>query len=227
MLVIGQVSRTGAFTFLPSAYVPSHKVVVFALRSDAALAVLQARVHDVWARFFSSSFKDDLSYTPTDCFENFPFPDGWTTSRTLEMVGETYRAFRASLMVERSEGLTKTFNRFHDPDESDQGILKLRAFQADIDHAVLSAYGWKDIPVACDFFLDYEIDEDEWGSKRRPYRYRWPDSVRDEVLARLLELNTARAKEEARSGAVADPAPQRRPRRKRAAKRTRSGELFS
>ncbi len=27
-----------------------------------------------------------------------------------------------------------------------------------------------------------------WGTKKKPYRYRWPDENRDEVLARLLTL---------------------------------------
>jgi len=47
---------------------------------------------------------------------------------------------------------------------------------------VLDAYGWSDIPTDCKFLLDYEIDEEEWGDKKKPYRYRWPDEVRDEVL---------------------------------------------
>ena len=36
------------------------------------------------------------------------------------------------------------------------------------------------------------------GGRRRkkPWRYRWPDDFRDEVLARLLELNRQRAEEE-------------------------------
>ena len=38
----------------------------------------------------------------------------------------------------------------------------------------------------CEFLLDYEIDEETWGKKKKPWRYRWPDEVRDEVLARLL-----------------------------------------
>ena len=37
-------------------------------------SVLQSRVHEVWARFMASSMKDDLRYTPSDCFETFPFP---------------------------------------------------------------------------------------------------------------------------------------------------------
>ena len=81
--------------------------------------------------------------------------------------------------------------------------MKLRELHAAMDRAVLDAYGWSDIKTDCEFLLDYEIDEEEWGDKKKPYRYRWPDEVRDEVLARLLELNAERAKEEARSGAAA------------------------
>src|SRR5207247_3471485 len=120
----------------------------------------------------------------------------------LDAAGKTYYEFRAELMVRNDEGLTKTYNRFHDPDERDPEILKLRELHAAMDRAVLDAYGWSDIKTDCEFLLDYEIDE-EWGSKKKPYRYRWPDEVRDEVLARLLELNAERAKGEARSGAGA------------------------
>jgi hypothetical protein len=41
------------------------------------------------------------------------------------------------------------------------------------------------------------------SKKKKPYRYRWPDDIRDDVLGRLLELNAQRAKEEA----IAGPAP--------------------
>ena len=54
-----------------------------------------------------------------------------------------------------------------------------------MDRVVLDAYGWNDIPTDCEFLLDYEIDEEEWGKRKKPYRYRWPDDIRDEVLARL------------------------------------------
>ncbi len=106
-------------------------------------------------------------------------------------------------MVRLDEGLTKTYNRFHDPYEHDPDIECLRELHADIDRAVLAAYGWDDVPTACEFLLDYEIDEEEWGNKKKPYRYRWPDEVRDDVLARLIALNAERAAEEQRSGAAA------------------------
>ena len=72
-----------------------------------------------------------------------------------------------------------------------------------MDRAVLDAYGWTDIPTDCDFLLDYEIDEEDWGTRKKPYRYRWSDEVRDEVLARLLELNAQRSEAELRSGGTA------------------------
>ena len=106
-------------------------------------------------------------------------------------------------MVSNNEGLTKTYNRFHDPYEHDPGIERLRELHAEMDRAVLHAYGWDDIRTECEFLLDYEIDEEEWGNKRKPYRYRWPDDVHDEVLARLIVLNGERAAAEQRSGAVA------------------------
>ena len=171
--------------------------------------------------------KDDLRYTPSDCFETFPFPENWENHPVLEKVGKTYYEFRADLMVKNNEGLTKTYNRFHDPNEKSPDILKLRELHAAMDRAVLDAYGWKDIKTDCEFILDYEIDEEEWGDKKKPYRYRWPDEVRDEVLARLLELNAERAKEEARSGAKAIKKTKGRKSKKKDSGNMNQKELFS
>ena len=127
-------------------------------------------------------------------------PGAWAIDPALEVSGKAYYEYRAALMVGKNEGLTKTYNRFHDPYEDDPKIARLRELHAAMDRVVLDAYGWIDIPVECDFLLDYEIDEATWGRKKKPYRYRWPDAVRDEVLARLLALNAERAAEEVRSG---------------------------
>ena len=183
-----------ALAFLPARTVFAHTLAVFPLPTHAAFCTLQSRPHELWARFFGSSMKDDLRYTPSDVFETFPFPTNWIADPTLEAAGHAYHAFRADLMVERGEGLTKTYNRFHDPAETDPAIVRLRDRHADMDRAVLNAYGWSDVPIRCEFLLDHESDEDETASRRRkPYRYRWPNAVRDEVLARLMELNAKRA----------------------------------
>lgn len=220
ILVIAQVSRTLGLAFVSTGVVCSHRLVILPLDSYASFAALQCRVHEIWARFVGATLKDDAVYTPSDCFETFPFPGNWQTHSALEAAGKTYYEFRAALMVRNDEGLTKTYNRFHDPDECDPDILKLRELHAAMDRAVLDAYGWHDVPTDCEFLLDYEIDEEEWGNKKKPWRYRWPDEVHDEVLARLLELNAERAREEARagltSGGKARKTPSKRTRKKAA-----------
>ena len=199
VLVNSLVSKHLQFAFLPSNMIYSHNTAVYSVDTLAAFCVLQSCPHEVWARFFGSSLEDRLNYRPSDCFETFPFPEDWTTRSDLDAVGQEYYEFRAALMVRNDEGMTKTYNRFHNPYENTPDIAELRRLHAAMDRAVLNAYGWTDIPTDYEFLLDYEIDEDTWGRKTKPYRYRWPDDVRDDVLARLLELNAKRAAEETRA----------------------------
>ena len=207
VMVCAIVSNKILFTFLPTRMIFSHKLVVFPFQSSSAFCILQSNVHEVWGRFFSSSMKDDINYSPSDCFETFPFPDSWEAQPNLEATGKAYFEYRAALMVRNDEGLTKTYNRFHDPYEDDAEIGRLRELHAAMDRAVLDAYGWTDIPTDRNFLLDYEIDEATRGRKKKPYRHRWPDPIRDEVLARLLSLNAERASAEARSGAASQATP--------------------
>ena len=198
VLVIARVGQHVSFAFLPTRTVYSDQLIVFSLSTYAAFCGLQSRLHEIWARFFSSSMKDDLRYTPTDCFENFPFPEDWHVNPVLEAAGRSYYEYRAQLMVDNDQGITRTYNRFHDIYETDPRIMRLRELHAELDQAVLGAYGWSDICPDCNFLLDYEIDETIWGSKKKPYRYRLPDTVQNEVLDRLLTLNAERAAAEAR-----------------------------
>ncbi len=200
VLVIARVSNSFAFTLLPPGQVINEKIVVFIDESGTAFACLQSRLHEVWARFFGSTLKDDLQYTPSLVFDTFPFPPDNGSYNGLDEVGLRYYDFRADLMVRNDEGLTATYNRFHDPNERSPDILCLRELHDEMDRAVLDAYGWTDLQPKCEFLLDYEEDEDEEEQtsrrRRKPWRYRWPDDFRDEVLARLLELNRQRAIEE-------------------------------
>ncbi len=208
VIVRSRIGNAFAFTFLSSSIVMNEKVVVFPFDNYAPFTVLQCRVHEVWAVFFSSTLKDDLQYTPSDCFETFPFPREFESNTLLDQAGREYYEFRAALMVRNNEGLTKTYNRFHNPDERQPDILRLRELHASMDRAVLEAYGWNDLAAQakCEFILDYEDEDNKSeGSRRRkkPWRYRWPDEIRDEVLARLLALNAERAEEERLAGEAA------------------------
>jgi hypothetical protein len=202
VLACCRVQPNWAISMLPATSVFAESIVLFIPGTPSNLGLLQSSAHESWARFFGSSLEDRLRYTPTDCFETFPFPPNWEDSQTLDLEGRTYHEFRAGLMVRNNEGLTKTYNRFHNPEETSADIQKLRELHGAMDRAVLDAYGWTDIPTDCEFLLDYEEeDSEEEGSgrrKKKPYRYRWPDEVRDEVLARLLALNAERHAEEVR-----------------------------
>jgi len=227
------------FGFVPATTIVGTPNVVFCSERTSFLTVIHSRVHESWVRFLGSTMEDRQRYTPSDCFETFPFPENFETDPALEAVGNEYYEYRAALMVENDEGLTKTYNRFHDPAESNEKILRLRELHAAMDRAVLVAYGWNDVPTACGFALDWlDLDDDELadtlasapddireriesadyffpdaaaacrfqshikqsGKGKLPWRYRWPDEVRDDVLARLLALNAARAELERLTG---------------------------
>lgn len=179
-----------AFARLPTGSVFSHTTAIFALQSDAAFAVLQSRVHEVWTRFFASTLEDRLRYTPSDCFETFPMPDGYAEDPALDAAGRAYHDHRAALMIARDAGMTPTYNRFHRAADTADDIRALRMLHADMDRAVLCAYGWDDLARAADAtFLDADSEDDH----RYQGRLFWPAPLRDAVLARLLRLNEDRA----------------------------------
>ena len=235
VIVCSQTSKYRTFTLIPSTFAFDQKLVVFAVSNFSAFASLHCRLHEIWALFFGSSLEDRPVYTSSDCFETFPFPPNWQTSPTLEAIGSTYYTTRADLMIRNNQGLTDTYNRFHDPAETDPDIHHLRDLHSQMDSAVLTAYGWPDIPTPCGFALDYlDIEPDNLPpeaqtridsgdlffataaeatsfdnlirssastrKKKLPWRYRWPESTHDEVLARLLDLNQERYEEEVKAG---------------------------
>jgi hypothetical protein len=206
VLVCSQTGSYISFAFVPTNIIWSTKLKVFPDDSFSFFCVMQSRAHELWARFFGSTMKDDPVYVPTDCFETFAFPDPRQTA-TLETTGKNYYEFRAALMLRNDEGLTATYNRFHDPEEDSPDIVRLRELHDAMDHAVLDAYGWTEVQRVCQFIPEFENEEDEDENglpKKKKCRYRWPDEIRDEVLARLLELNRQRALEEGQ--VVADKA---------------------
>ena len=131
-----------------------------------------------------------MRYTPSDCYENFPFPP---STDILEVTAEAYELYRANLMRLRSAGLTKIYGKVHNPSDRASDIQRLRDLHHELDLAVLRAYGWDDLAArASPEFLTEETEPDH----RYQGRLFWPAPFRDEVLARLLDLNRARAAEE-------------------------------
>ena len=126
-----------------------------------------------------------LNYSSSDCFDTFPFP----RSESCGPAGEKYSIARGTVMLERQEGLTKTYNRFHDPDETSADIQKLRELHVEMDQAVAAAYGWTDLD------LGHGFHETKQG-----VRFTISEPARREVLQRLLKLNHERYAEEVAAG---------------------------
>ena len=93
-------------------------------------------------------------------------------------------------MLAHQEGLTKTYNRFHNPDEQAADIQQLRELHVQMDTAVAAAYNWEDL------MLGHDFHETAQGT-----RYTISESARREVLSRLLQLNHERWEQEQLQGA--------------------------
>ena len=126
-----------------------------------------------------------MQYAVSRCFDTFPFPQ----QVDLRLVGEHYHGYRQDIMRSRQEGLTKTYNRFHDPKESSEDIRKLRELHVEMDYAVSHAYGWTDLD------LGHGFHETKQG-----IRYTICEDARREILDRLLTLNHERYAEEVKQG---------------------------
>jgi hypothetical protein len=203
VLAIGMISPHMSFTFLPTGMVYTLNITIVAYDSCCALSTLQSRNHEIWARNFSSTLEDRIKYSPADAFRTFPFPPGFENDAALEATGAAYHDHRARLMIARNEGLTKIYNRFHDPNEKSSDIAKLRELHDAMDGAVLIAYGWSDLAerIASDpGAMPHHLTEDTEDDHKFLGRYFWPAPIRDEVLARLLALNTERAEQEHLAG---------------------------
>lgn len=87
------------------------------------------------------------------------------------------------------QGLTKTYNQFHDESQTFADIQNLRSIHVEMDHTVAAAYGWTDLD------LNHGFNETKQG-----IRFTISESARREVLARLLRLNHERHEEEVRQG---------------------------
>jgi hypothetical protein len=188
VLVKTRVSDTLAFEFAHSQQVFSEATVVFATQQAHFLCLLQSSLHEIWARRYASTLETRIRYTPTDCFDTFPFPPEESLAE-LEEIGERYHAHRQEVMTQSNKGLTKTYNRFHDPKEKSAEIETMRGLHREMDEAVMRAYGWGEV------VLGHGFDETAQGM-----RYTISEAARAEVLGRLLALNHARHAQEVEAG---------------------------
>jgi type II restriction/modification system DNA methylase subunit YeeA len=73
-LVTSIVSKHRLFAWHKVPVNPDHALAVFAREDDYFFGVLHSRFHEVWALKQGTRLETRPRYTPTTCFETFPFP---------------------------------------------------------------------------------------------------------------------------------------------------------
>jgi hypothetical protein len=186
VFVISCIAKHAAFVRQPSHTVFDHNMAILISELWDFFAIVSSSVHLAWAGEFSSTVETRVGYRPSDCFDTFSFPQH---SESLCKIGETYYEHRRQIMVACQEGLTKTYNRFHHPDEISEDIQRLRELHVEMDKEVAAAYNWADI----DF-------DHGFHATKQGIRFTISEPARGEVLARLLTLNHERHEAEVREG---------------------------
>jgi hypothetical protein len=187
VLVTAEVSKYVSFAFEKNNMVFSHMLIVFPFTRFSQFSLLQSAIHEVWAREHGSTLETRFRYTPKECLATYPIPR--SAPAALEGIGESYYRHRKKLMTASDTGLTKTYNRFHDSNDTSADIQKLRDLHVEMDNAVATAYGWADLD------LNHGFRETKQG-----IRFTISEPARREVLQRLLKLNHERYAEEVKQG---------------------------
>ena len=206
--VTGRVTKYMNFSSMPTNIVFLNNCYVFTTDRWDLFTVVQSTLHEVWARKYSMSLKQDLQYSPSNCFDTFAFPAGlWQTADSgLAGLGERYHTHRKELMLSLWLGLTKIYNFFHARDLSPEmvsqvskkdavtaaagfdALIELRRLHVALDLEVRDAYGWQDLD------LEHGFHEVETLPENDRVRYTISPAARREVLKRLLAENHTRAK---------------------------------
>jgi hypothetical protein len=174
VLVHGFTSKYVAFRFVPAQSIFAAPLVVIFTESRSTFAILQSAIHQAWVENVSN-MGTTLRYTPSDCFETFPMA---IDEESVESVGNSYYVARQQLMESRNEGLTLTYNRYHNRAEDSVDIATLRRAQVVMDQSVAAAYGWNSIDLGHGFH-----------QTKQGLRYTISENARSYVLDQLLALN--------------------------------------
>lgn len=166
----------------------SESAVIFPSDSPLMLAVINSAVHEIWARRMSSSLGRELRYTPTQAFYTFPFPfptaalrradacPAEENARRLFALGETLDALRAEIQTATGLGISRIYDRFHDPADVSSLVLRLRDVHREINAAVVAAYGWGGLS------LDYDF-----RPTHRGVRWGLSGEMENGIMGRLME----------------------------------------
>ena len=195
MLVTPEVAKHRVFAWLPTSVVPDKNLVVFTRDDDTSFGVLQSKSHRLWSLRLGTSLEDRPRYTPTTCFETFPFPEGLTPNIPAEAYANDPRAIAIAKAAARLNELRENWlnppdlvqrvpevvpgypDRILPVDDKAAAVLKKRT----LTNLYNERPAWLDM-------AHKDLDAAVAGA------YGWPaDLSDDEILERLFKLNQERA----------------------------------
>ena len=143
-------ARHRIFAYIDADVLPENTIIVFARDDDYFLGILQSRIHLAWASGTGTQLEDRPRYTPTTCFETFPFPEPSDEQRAAIATA----AYELNRLRENWLHPTDLFgNPALEPDQQRRRTLTnlynqypawLANAHARLDAAVSDAYGWPD-----------------------------------------------------------------------------------
>ncbi|HET6571456.1 MAG TPA: DNA methyltransferase [Solirubrobacterales bacterium] len=134
-----RIGKRFLYCWTEASVCPSDLTIVFAFDDDYSIGVLMSSIHGAWAHSESSTLRVDLRYTPTSCFETFPWPqpDEGVREEIGAVAGQLIEQ-RQAVCVEQRIGLTDLYNRV------DEGAWsEIAALHSRLDESVARAYGWE------------------------------------------------------------------------------------
>ena len=142
------ISKHRVFAWLPPETLPDHQLIVFARDDDWFFGVLHSRFHQVWALRMGTQLEDRPRYTPTTCFETFPFP--WPPATPLGKLTRTQEDQRTAI-AQAARTLDAQRNEWLG-DRADKKRTLTALYNARpawlvnahaaLDDAIAAAYGW-------------------------------------------------------------------------------------
>ena len=190
------VSELHMVSFVEKEQILSCKLAVFAFDDFYHFSILQSCIHDIWLRRNATTLRTDISYSISNCFDTYPFPQNVIQSQltSVATAGDEFYTYRQEILLQRRLGLTKAYNLFNNPACQDEDIQLMRILQTRMDHSILVCYGWDDIDLQHDFY----------PNDRKKIRFMHSPAAQREIFTRLIALNQEIAAQEAAQGLVVE-----------------------
>ncbi|WP_254954982.1 MULTISPECIES: DNA methyltransferase [unclassified Cyanobium] len=152
---VPEVSKWFIFVKCDLDWLPSNLVKVISSDDMYIFGVVTSSAHRLWVNSQKSTLKGDTRYTPTTCFETFPFPQ-IVAPELVQQIRQAMTAlndYRNEVMVARNWGITDLYNAyFHEP------ASQLAKLHQALDALVLKAYGWKASEDILSNLLDLNLE---------------------------------------------------------------------